>query len=557
MRYTPRLSTLESPIMRPTLVYASLLTAFVLTGCGDGQNGATASSAAAGARMGAAVPQSAQPVIFSGVVANYTVTKTDAGYVITDTTGAEVTRVVAATARLRFADVSLAFDADGNPGQAYRLYRAAFAREPDAAGLGYWMAVLDQGSSLLDMAAGFTASAEFKTLYANAKTNRDIVSQYYLNVLKRPGESAGLDYWTGVLDKNQDSLAGVLRNFSEGDENKAGTAAAIAAGIRYIEYGVRYPATAYPVRAAYMQNIAAARTDYQTVTGSCPGYSSFTYSAPTGATFEGQAAQAAQNDISLGLTNCNATAFAWSVIDYYDANGALLGTSMPQVEYDVGGGILPATAKVGDQGVYATQTVYADSSKQSTKGTRTLGYAVNADGDSANSVILTLTDTHLTAANQASEIRTSRYRLGIDGSLQPLSVDEQYSGGAHFIYVQTPASAQPAALTITDTVAGSGAAAQNGQTLTVNYTGWLYVPNAPGFKGQQFDSSTGRGAFSFVLGAGKVIKGWDQGMLGMKVGGKRTLLIPSNLGYNTAGQAGTIITGNAPLVFEVELVSVK
>jgi FKBP-type peptidyl-prolyl cis-trans isomerase FkpA len=457
---------------------------------------------------------------------------------------------------LRFADMSMAFDADGNPGQAYRLYRAAFAREPDPAGLGYWIGVLDQGASLLGMADGFTASGEFKTLYANAKTNRDIVSQYYLNVLNRQGETAGLDYWTGVLDNKQDTLAGVLRNFSEGAENRNGTATAIAAGIRYIEYGVRYPAMAYPVRAAYQQRIAAAHTDYLTVTGSCPGYASFTYSAPSATTFEGQAAQASQNAISVGLTNCTASKLGWSLIDYYDAGGKLLGSYQPKAEYDVGGGSLPATAKVGDQGVYATQTAYADNTKQSAIGTRTLSYAVNADGDSANSAILTLTDTHTTTANQVSQIRTSRYRVGTDGSLQPLSVEEQYGAGAHLVYTQTPASAQPAALTITDTVVGTGAVAQNNQTLTVNYTGWLYVPDAPGFKGQQFDSSIGRGPYSFILGVGQVIQGWDQGVLGMKVGGKRTLLIPSSLGYGTSG-AGSAIPGNAALVFEVELISVK
>lgn len=247
--------------MRPTLVYASLLTAFVLTGCGDGGTVAERTRQGAAVAVTTTAAQTVQPIVFRGVIANYTVTKTDTGYVIADTTGAEAPRTVAATARLRFADMSMAFDAEGNPGQAYRLYRAAFAREPDAAGLGYWLGVLDQGAYLLGMAEGFTASAEFKALYANATSNRDIVAKYYVNVLNRQGETAGLDYWAGILDQKQDTLAGVLRNFSEGPENKAGTAAAIAAGIRYIEYGVRYPATAYPVRAAYQQSASTEHTD--------------------------------------------------------------------------------------------------------------------------------------------------------------------------------------------------------------------------------------------------------------------------------------------------------
>ncbi|MCG2583571.1 FKBP-type peptidyl-prolyl cis-trans isomerase [Massilia sp. TS11] len=109
---------------------------------------------------------------------------------------------------------------------------------------------------------------------------------------------------------------------------------------------------------------------------------------------------------------------------------------------------------------------------------------------------------------------------------------------------------------INDTLTGTGTVSQNGQTLTVNYTGWLYDPSAADFKGKQFDSSIGRGPFSFQLGAGQVIAGWDQGMLGMKVGGKRTLLIPSSMGYGTSG-AGASIPGNAALVFEVELLSAK
>lgn len=546
--------------MRPTLIYASLLTAFVLTGCsGDGATVAGQDRARQGGAVTATAmaAQAVQPVIFSGVIANYTITKTDAGYTIADTTGAEAPRTVAATARLRFADVSMAFDAAGNPGQAYRLYRAAFAREPDAAGLGYWLGVLDQGTYLLGMAEGFTASSEFKGLYANAATNRDIVAQYYVNVLKRPGEPAGLDYWTGILDEKKDTLAGVLRNFSEGPENKAGTAAAIAAGIRYIEYGVRYPATAYPVRAAYQQSVSTEHTDFMTVTGTCPGTAAITQAAPIATTFEGQAASALSATIDAGLTNCSASRRTWTQTDYVDGNHVLLGFSRSGVEYDVGGGSLPATLKVGDKGVYATQTAYVDSSKKSNIGKRTLSYALDADGESANTALLTLTATHTTSANLNNLILTSRYRVGTDGSMTLLTVDERLGDGAYLIYTQDPTVVQPAKLTITDTLIGSGAVAQNGKTLVMNYTGWLYDPKAPGFKGQQFDSSVGRGPFEFVLGAGRVIAGWDQGILNMRVGGKRTLLIPSALGYGVSGANGSIIKGNAALVFEVELVSVK
>lgn len=104
---------------------------------------------------------------------------------------------------------------------------------------------------------------------------------------------------------------------------------------------------------------------------------------------------------------------------------------------------------------------------------------------------------------------------------------------------------------------GTGATATSGSDVTVHYTGWLYDQNAPDKRGKKFDSSLTRNEpFTFLLGAGKVIRGWDEGVAGMQVGGKRTLLIPSGYGYGRAG-AGGVIPPNASLVFEVELLDVK
>lgn len=101
-----------------------------------------------------------------------------------------------------------------------------------------------------------------------------------------------------------------------------------------------------------------------------------------------------------------------------------------------------------------------------------------------------------------------------------------------------------------DTVVGTGTAAAPGRNVTVHYTGWLYENGA---QGEKFDSSKDRGEpFVFPLGAGMVIKGWDEGVQGMKEGGQRTLIIPANLGYGTRG-AGGVIPPNATLKFEVEL----
>jgi FKBP-type peptidyl-prolyl cis-trans isomerase FkpA len=104
-----------------------------------------------------------------------------------------------------------------------------------------------------------------------------------------------------------------------------------------------------------------------------------------------------------------------------------------------------------------------------------------------------------------------------------------------------------------DTVVGDGKEATDGNHVDVHYTGWLFDENAPDHKGQKFDSSLDRGQlFSFPLGAGHVIKGWDEGVQGMKIGGKRTLIIPSEMGYGPRG-AGGVIPPNATLVFDVEL----
>lgn len=120
------------------------------------------------------------------------------------------------------------------------------------------------------------------------------------------------------------------------------------------------------------------------------------------------------------------------------------------------------------------------------------------------------------------------------------------------VYTAVPQDPSKLGLKIVDQVVGAGDLASAGQTVTVNYTGWLASNH------QKFDSSYDRNQpFSFQLGAGQVIKGWDLGVAGMKVGGKRELTIPSSLGYGSQGAGGGLIPPDADLVFDVELLGVK
>ncbi len=115
----------------------------------------------------------------------------------------------------------------------------------------------------------------------------------------------------------------------------------------------------------------------------------------------------------------------------------------------------------------------------------------------------------------------------------------------------------PMTLEATDIKTGTGPAIRTGQTAIVHYTGWLYSESVPEHKGQKFDSSRDRNEpFSFPLGGGQVIPGWDQGVVGMQVGGQRRLVIPPDLGYGASG-AGGVIPPNATLVFDVELIGIE
>jgi subtilisin-like proprotein convertase family protein/subtilisin family serine protease len=174
--------------------------------------------------------------VYHGAQANYTITSTPTGFTVADGTGADGTDTLSNIQRLQFADGALAFDIGGDGGQAFRIYQAAFNRTPDKGGLGYWIAAMDHGMTLTDVAKAFVQSAEFKTLYGANPSDADIVGRFYANVLHRAPDLAGADYWTNLLDQHKVSAADVLVQFSESPENQAALVGVTQHGIQYAPY---------------------------------------------------------------------------------------------------------------------------------------------------------------------------------------------------------------------------------------------------------------------------------------------------------------------------------
>jgi peptidylprolyl isomerase len=148
----------------------------------------------------------------------------------------------------------------------------------------------------------------------------------------------------------------------------------------------------------------------------------------------------------------------------------------------------------------------------------------------------------------------------VSRSARPLIAAFAFAVGTFLLAPAHPATAQenivtsPSGLKIEDTKVGQGASPSTGQICVMHYTGWLYENDQ---KGRKFDSSLDRGQpFEFPIGMGRVIKGWDEGVASMKIGGKRTLIIPPELGYGARG-AGGVIPPSATLIFDVELLGIR
>lgn len=175
-------------------------------------------------------------VQFGSVRSNFTVTRNGSSTTVTDNVGAGGTDTLQNIERLKFGDVSLALDIDGNGGVAYRLYQAAFDRVPDLAGVGYWMGRLDDGAGLVDIAGGFMGSPEFIAMYGANPTTTQFVSKLYENILNRPGEQAGIDFWVQSIDVHGRTRASVLADFSGQAENVALVAPTIQNGFLFTPF---------------------------------------------------------------------------------------------------------------------------------------------------------------------------------------------------------------------------------------------------------------------------------------------------------------------------------
>jgi hypothetical protein len=172
-------------------------------------------------------------LVFDATLNSVAITKSGNGFQIKAVNGAD-TDIVSNVERVQFTDQNIALDINGVGGQAFRVYQAAFNRQPDLAGLGYWINDLDHGLTLTNVAGGFFQSAEFVALYGSSTpTDNVLITKLYQNVLHRQPDQAGFDYWASQLKIGGITQAGVLASFSESPENQVQVLGSIQNGIEY------------------------------------------------------------------------------------------------------------------------------------------------------------------------------------------------------------------------------------------------------------------------------------------------------------------------------------
>jgi hypothetical protein len=170
-------------------------------------------------------------VYFAGTKNSYVISMDNGNIDINGTDGHDILTNIE---RIQFSDCVVAYDTDGNAGEAYRIYKAAFDRAPDQGGLGYWIHAKDNGASLTQIADSFLASQEFEAMYGTNPTNEAFVTLLYNNVLDRTPDADGMSYWLNNLNTGALTKAGVLASFSESVENQSNVATLIGNGIDYI-----------------------------------------------------------------------------------------------------------------------------------------------------------------------------------------------------------------------------------------------------------------------------------------------------------------------------------
>ena len=173
--------------------------------------------------------------LYAGARASYTVAEASNGFTVTAKSGTDGLDSLIGIERIKFSDASVALDIDGVGGQAYRLYKAAYDRAPDLAGVGFWMSKMDQGVSLSAVAADFVTQKETTDLYGTNSSNTTFVNLLYQHVLHRPLDQAGADFWVKGLD-NGVARGEVLKGFSESGENIAQLVATTHNGFEYIPF---------------------------------------------------------------------------------------------------------------------------------------------------------------------------------------------------------------------------------------------------------------------------------------------------------------------------------
>lgn len=170
-------------------------------------------------------------------LADFTLLQGAGSWTVIDNTGVLGRDKLVGVERLFFDDVAVALDVNGIAAQAYRLYAAAFDRTPDLKGLGYWLAQMDKGMSLLDVANGFIQNDEFVKLYGANRTHAGFLDKLYRNILHRDPDQKGIEFWAKAMDAGY-SEAQILAEFSEGQENVAQVVAKIEHGIAYLPFGM-------------------------------------------------------------------------------------------------------------------------------------------------------------------------------------------------------------------------------------------------------------------------------------------------------------------------------